>query len=145
MLVNRIFSYLAAVLAAHVLSTVTGAQIILAEIQGFGLEVSLADRISASFHDVISLATTLPLLIAPAFLVGFVIAWAGARFVGGRRDLWVMAAGLSSLPAGLLVLRSMLGAAPFAAARTGTGLVLMALCGLAGGWVYARMTREGPA
>jgi hypothetical protein len=53
-----------------------------------------------------------------------------------------MAAGLISLPASLMLIKSLLGGTPYAAARTDFGMVLIALCGLFGGWLFARLTQK---
>jgi hypothetical protein len=54
-----------------------------------------------------------------------------------------MAAGLTSLPAALTLIKTLMGGTVFAAARTGFGMLLIALCGLMGGWLFARLVNRG--
>jgi len=142
-MVRRILAFIIAVLTAFLLSSVTGTQIVLSDIQRFGLDVSLSDRVAATIHDVSGLALTLPVLIAAAFLVAFLVAALGKRFLGGDRKYWFMAAGLTSVPAALWLIKLAMGGTLFAAARTSFGMLLIALCSMAGGWVFARLTQAG--
>jgi len=134
--------YILSVLCTFLLASIVGTQIVLADILSFGIEVSLSDRISATFHDIVGLAPTLSILIGAAFLVAFVVAALCTRFLGGKRMYWYLAAGFTSLPATLMLIKSMMGGTLFAAARTGFGMLLIALCGLAGAWVFVRLTQK---
>ncbi len=141
-IVKTMLFFVLTVLATFLLTSAVGTQLVLSDIKSFGLAVSLSDRVSATIHDITGLVTVLPLLISAAFLVAFIIAALGKRFLAGHRSNWYMAAGLISLPASLMLVKSLLGGTPFAAARTDFGMVLMALCGLFGGWLFARLTQK---
>lgn len=136
-----IFGFLSAVLVTFLLASITGTQVVLAEILGFGLDVSLADRLSATFHDIVGLAPVLIILTGSAFLVAFPVAALCARFLDRSRTYWYLAAGFSSLPVTLILIKWFMGVTLFAAARTLSGMLLFALCGLVGGWLFARVTK----
>jgi len=134
--------YILSVICTFLLASIVGTQIVLADILSFGIDVPLSERVSATFHDIVGLAPTLSILIAAALLVAFVVAALCIRFLGGKRMYWYLAAGFTSLPATLMLIKSLMGVTLFAAARTGFGMLLIALCGLAGGWVFARLTQK---
>ena len=140
--IKVVTAFIAVLFAVYLLISIVWTQIVLAEVKSFGLAVSLSDRIAATLHDIVGLAEMLPWLIVPALLVAFIVAALGKRFMGGNRTYWYLAAGLTSLPAGLILLELVLGGAPYAAARTGFGLSLIALCGMAGWWLFARLTQK---
>ena len=135
--------FIATVLATFLLASIVGTQLVLADILGFGLVVSSADRVSATIHDIAGLATMLPILISVTFLLAFIIAESGRRIMSGKHTYWYMAAGLTSLPAALTLIKTLMGGTVFAAARTGFGMLLIALCGLIGGWLFARLVNRG--
>ena len=142
-LIKTMLYFIVAVLATFLLASIVGTQLVLADIQGFGLVVSSADRVAATIHDIAGLATMLPILISVTFLLAFIIAESGRRIMSGRRTYWYMAAGLTSLPAALTLIKTLMGGTVFAAARTGSGMLLIALCGLIGGWLFARLVNRG--
>lgn len=141
-IVKTVLYFFVTVLITFLLASIVGTQIVLADILSFGLDVPFSDRISATFHDIVGLAPALSILIAAAFLVAFVVAALCSRFVGGNRMYWYLAAGFTSLPATLILIKSLMGGTLFAAARTGLGMFLIALCGLVGGWLFARLTQK---
>ena len=142
-LIKTMLYFIVAVLATFLLASMLGTQLVLADILSFGLVVSLSDRVSATIHDIAGLATMLPLLISVTFLLAFIIAESGRRILTGKRTYWYMAAGLTSLPAALTLIKTLMGGTVFAAARTGSGMLLIALCGLIGGWLFARLVNRG--
>jgi hypothetical protein len=141
--IRTMLYFINAVAATFLLVSIAGTQLVLADILSFGLAVSLSDRVSATIHDIAGLATMLPLLIGVTFLLAFIIAESGRRILAGKRTYWYMAAGLTSLPAALTLIKTLMGGTVFAAARTGFGMLLFALCGLIGGWLFARLVNRG--
>jgi ABC-type multidrug transport system permease subunit len=129
-------------MTSFLLASIAGTQIILADIKSFGLGVSFSDRVSATLHDIIGLGPSLSIMIGAAFLVAFIVAALCYRFLGGKRTYWYLAAGFTSIPATLLLIKTLMGGTLFAAARGGLGMLLIAICGLAGGWVFARLTEK---
>jgi len=142
-LIRTLLYFVVTVLVTFLLVSIIGTQLVLADILSFGLVVSLSDRVSATVHDILGLATMLPILISVAFLVAFVIAETARRVLNGKRSYWYMAAGMTSLPASLILIKTLMGGTVFAAGRTGAGMLLIALCGLFGGWLFARLLQKG--
>ncbi len=142
-LLKTLLYFIVTVLATFLLVSIVGTQLVLADILSFGLPVSLSDRVSATIHDILGLATMLPILVSVTFLLAFVIAETVRRVLNGKRSYWYMAAGVTSLPASLVLIKTLMGGTVFAAARTGIGMLLIALCGLFGGWLFARLMRKG--
>ena len=139
--IKSILSYFAAIVVAYLLTSAMGTQFVLADIKSYGLAVSLSDRVATTLHDIFGLVPVLLILVSATYLVAFIIAALGHRFVGGRRLYWVLAAGFTSLPATMMLIKTTMGVTPFAPAGTGFGQLLIALCGLTGAWVYARLTQ----
>ena len=132
--------FISAVIDAALLTSVVSTQLVLADVRSFGLEVSIGDRLAATVHDLIGLMLPLLILIGLSFLVSFVIARYAVRIIGGNRTLWYMAAGFTSVPAALLIIKYFLGGTMLAAARTSLGMFLVACCCMAGGWIFAFLT-----
>jgi len=141
--IKTLLYFIVTVLATFLLVSIVGTQLVLADILSFGLVVSLSDRVSATVHDILGLATMLPILISVTFLLAFVIAETARRVLNGKRNYWYMVAGMTSLPASLVLIKTLMGGTVFAAARTGAGMLLIALCGLFGGWLFARLLQKG--
>ena len=140
-IIKVLLVFIFSVLITFLLASIIGTQIVLADILSFGLDVSLSDRISATLHDILGLAPTLSILISAAFLVAFVVAALCKRLLGGNRAYWYLAAGFTSLPATLVLIKLIMGGTLFAATRTGFGMLLIAVCGLVGGGLFARLTK----
>jgi len=143
--IKSILSYLVATVVAYLLTSAMGTQFVLADIKSYGLVVSLSDRVAATLHDIAGLVPVLLILVSATYLVAFIIAALGHRFMGGSRLYWFLVAGFTSLPATMMLMKSTMGITPFAPAGTNFGLFLIALCGLAGAWVYARLTQNKEA
>jgi len=140
-----ILAFFFAVVTSHLLTSIVGTQFVLADIRSYGLTVSLPDRFAASLHDIHGLVPTLPILIGVTFLVAFIVAALGHRFLHGNRKYWYMAAGFTSMPITMMLIKSTLGATPFAPAGTFTGLLFIAMCGMAGACLFARLTLKKEA
>lgn len=134
---KTIIFFLAAVILATLLTSVASSQLILAEFQSFGLEVSLADNLSTTIKDIVGLGPALLILISLSFFVSFIIAGYSQRFFGGNRVIWFVLAGLLSFPTTLLLMKYFMGLSPLASARTWMGLIIVSVCTMTGGWFYA--------
>lgn len=141
-IIKSMLYFMLAVAASYLSASIIGTQLVLADILSFGLDVSLSDRVSATIHDIVGLAGTLSILITAAYLVAFAVAALCIRFLGGNRTYWYLAAGFTSLPVALMLIKSLMGGTLFAAARTDFGMFVIAFCGLLGGWVFARLTQK---
>lgn len=137
---KTVLRFIATVLIAALLTSFVATQIILSELEGFGISVSLFDRFVTTMTDLIGLGITLVVLIAPGFLIGFVIAKYAHQFIGGNRKLWYAAAGLLSFPVTLYLIKYFMGVTLLASARTPWGMLLAGLCCMFAGWLFATFT-----
>jgi hypothetical protein len=128
--------FLLSVLVATILTCVSSTQLILADVQSFGLDVSFTDRLISTGKDLIGLGPSLFILISPGFLIAFIIAKYASQFIGGNQKLWFMLAGFASFPTTLLIIKLFLGVTILASARTSTGLLIAGCCGLVGGYLF---------
>ena len=139
-MMKSIAFFLIAVVDAAILTSIVSTQLVLADVQSFGLEVSAGDRLQTTLADLLGLAVPLLMLIGLCFLIAFTIARYAIRMIGGNRMLWFMAAGFTSVPAGIVVIKYFMGGTLLASARTPLGMALIACCSMAGGWVFAYLT-----
>ena len=132
-------AYLAAVAAAAVLGCAASTQFTLNGLGGFGIDVPLADRLSATVHDIIGMGPLYALIAAVAFLPAFVLATVLLRWVPGPRPFWFAVAGGAAIVTAILVIRYFVGGTIIGGARMPLGLLGQALaCGVAG-WLFARV------
>ncbi len=89
------------------------------------------------------LQTLLPVM-AGCFAVGFIVATFCHKWFGGRRDLWYIAAGASSIVCTLMMMSTMMQLMPVAGARDAGGMVLISLAGALGGLVFSRLSLQPP-
>jgi hypothetical protein len=133
-------AFLVAVLCTSVLASIFSTQFVLAGLQGLGIPIPLADRLSMTVADF----GILPVIMIAAglcFLIGFTLAGFLAAKLGGDRRLWFVVAGASALVAELLIMSATLGLMPIPGARSAGGLMAQGVAGAAGGWVFAELTQ----
>lgn len=136
---KTIVIFVTAVVFAAILTSIVSTQLVLADIQSFGLAVSLGDRLQATLHDLLGLALPLVMVIGLSFLVAFIVARNAIRMIGGSKMIWYMAAGFTSVPAGIFLIKYFMGGTLLASARTSLGMLLVACCCMAGGWLFAHL------
>jgi len=141
-MVKTVLRFIAAVLIAALLTSLVSTQIILSELAGFGISVSLNDRIFTTLTDLVNLGITLFVIIAPGFLIGFIIAKYAHQFFGGNRKFWYAIAGFSSFPVTLYLIKYFMGITLLASARTSWGMLLAGLCCMLAAWLYATYTHN---
>lgn len=139
MLKSAVF-FVVAVVDTWILTSIVSTQLVLADVSGFGLQVSIGDRVSATLHDLLGLAPALLPITGVGFLIAFTAARNAHRIVGGGRTAWFTAAGFVSLPAAMLIMKFSMGLTGLAAARTPAGLLLVGCCSLTGGWLYGYLS-----
>lgn len=131
-------AYIAAVATAAVLGCAGSTQFVLAGLSGFGIEVPLADRLSATAHDIAGMGPLYALIAAVAFLPAFVIATL-LRWVPGPRPFWFAVAGGAAIVTAILIIRFFVGGTVIGGARTPLGLLVQALGSGVAGWLFARL------
>ena len=133
-----------AVLATSLLGSIFSTQFVLAGLQGLGVEIPMADRLSMTMAD-FGILPLMGLLYAICLLIGFLIAGLCAAKIGGSRRVWFMAAGATAVICELLFLSSSMELMILAGARTTAGLMAQGVAGGIGGWVFATMTAKPSA
>jgi hypothetical protein len=144
MFIRNASAFLAAVLLTYTLASVAVTQAALAQLQAIGVFISMAVRLRTTGLDLLGMSTSLLPLIALALAVGFVIASGLARVLPRLRLLLLLAAGGVALLALHAALLAVLGVTPFPATRTYPGLGLQLASGVAGGYLYWRLSRVRP-
>jgi len=135
-----IIGYAVGIVAAFLLGSMLGTQVVLASVQSMGLEVSWAARVDATLDDLLGLSATL----LPVMALVLVVVWGlydviMARMRSARGPYhYALVGGLC-----ILALHPLLGAAldvdVFAATRSWFGLLTQAIAGAFGGWCCGRL------
>ena len=131
-------AYVLAVAAATVLGCAASTQFTLNGLSGFGIAVPLADRLSATVHDIAGMGPLYALIVAVSFVPAFAIAATLLRWVPGPRPFWFAVAGAAAIVAAIVIIRYLLGGTIIGGARTASGLMAQALACAAAGWLFAR-------
>lgn len=139
LLAKKLGIYLGAVLAAYVLAVVTASQHVAASLASMGVAVGPGDRAAMALADLAGMAGMFLPLIAFGFLAAFLVAALLCRWLSRWRIPIYVLAGAAALAAIHLLLHLALGLTPVAIARSTGGLLVQALAGAAGGWVYATL------
>jgi hypothetical protein len=133
----------AAALAATVLGIVLQSQFVLAGLRGLGARIGVAESLRFTLDDIIAMTPFYGLeLIAPAFLVAFVIAGLlQSRTPVPRAVAFTIAGGsaIGVLLTGIVVFE---GIHPIAGSRGWAGMACQCAAGAAGGLLFARLTRQ---
>lgn len=136
LLAKKLGIYLVAIITAYFLAVVTATQHIVASLGSMGVEVGFADRFAMTLADLTGMAGMFLPLIAFGFLVAFLATALLCRWLSRWRTLLYVLAGAAALAAIHLLLHLVLGLTPVAIARSAGGVLVQAMAGAAGGWVY---------
>ena len=135
-MLRGIIAFFPAVIGAYVLGSVLATQVILANVSSLGLPVTLRDRLHATGHDVLGMATSyLPLMLI-AFLVAIPVAVYLGRLLPKHQALLFTLAGVVAVIALHLTMKAVLGLNGVAAVRELHGLVLQGGAGGLGGYLF---------
>jgi len=126
-----------------VLGCAGSAQFMLAGLAQLGIEMSLAQRLSTTFSDIVGMGPTYTIIAAVAFLPAFGIAAVLMRWVPGPRPFWFAVAGGAAIVTAILIIRQVTdGATIIGGARTPLGLVVQAGAGAAAGCLFGWILRR---
>lgn len=143
-MVRVLRAFFPAVLIAYLLASVIFTQSILATVQSFGLDVTIAERIAATWHDIIGMSSSYLLLMLVAFVLGLPVAAALTRVLPNQRALLFTLAGFVAVVALHVIMKAALGVSGVAVTRTLAGLVGQGLAGAIGGYCYHLLSRPAP-
>lgn len=141
-LAKRLGVWLLAVAVAYLLAAATATQHVVAQLAGMGIGVPLGERVAMTLQDFRGLASMFLPMVAFALLVAFMAAALLCRWLSRWRLPLYLLAGAVGVVAIHLLLHLAFGLTPIAVARSTGGLVLQALAGAAGGFVYLLLIRR---
>jgi len=136
-----LIALVSAVLVTALLTSIISSQFVLTELQKVGVIITLGDRLSMTLSD-LGILKILGAVVAVCFLIGFIIAYLGEKYIGGSRTVWYMVAGFFALNSTLLIMSMALELIPVAGARTHFGLFFIGLAASIGGYVLASLSRK---
>lgn len=129
------------VLLTYVVASILVTQSNLGNLQMLGMEVGLADRAGATFHDIIGMSSSYLLLILVAFILALPVAAGLTRVLPGQRALLYALAGFAAIVALHVIMKTLLGVSGIAATRTLAGLMGQGIAGAIGGFCFHRLSR----
>jgi hypothetical protein len=141
---RRIGSFVLAVAVTYVLAVISASQHVAGSLESMGAEVGFGTRLGMIGHDLGGMATSFLPMIVIGLLVAFAVAALLLRWLPRYRYLLYAVAGAAAVVTIHLALNAAFDITPVAVARTGGGLLVQALCGAVGGYVYARFTAAAP-
>ncbi len=138
-----VLGFLAAVVLTVVWGSVVQTQYNLAALTGIGVDIGLGTNLRATFTDIFSgfSLTYAGYMVLPALLVAFFVAWLVVQRAGAPFLWFGLAGGLAILVAIPLVNWLSPLALLIGASRDFSCTILMAVGGVAGGLVFAWLTR----
>ena len=135
-------AFVAAVLVAYVLAVLMYTQLNLSNVVEMGLTVTMADRLSAAFHDLWSMNLLLA-LIAVGFAIAFLVTHLVLRVLPQLRYLgYILAGGLAIFMLDFSLYKVMGDMHVLAVTRTMIGTLAMCVAGAVGGYVFVRLLPE---
>lgn len=137
---KTVLFYISTVIDTTILVSVVSTQLVLADVSSFGLVVTMGDRLSTTVRDLLGVGPALLILIGCSYLVALPVAHFLHRRIGGQRLWWFLAAGFTSLPTAIILIKLAMGGTLLASARTPLGMFLVALCSMAGAWIFVWMS-----
>jgi hypothetical protein len=139
---TRLAIYLAAVMVAYLLASMTATQSVIYSLSGMGVDLSLSERAAMTFRDIGGMAGMFLPMIAFGLLVAFMATALICRYWNQWRIPLYLIAGAAALVCIHLALNLAFSITPLAIARTPAGLVLQALAGGAGGFTYVYLSKR---
>lgn len=133
-------AYVASVFIAYLLASVAATQVVLSQVSAMGVGVSPADRLSASLHDLLGLASSYLVLIAVAFALAMPMAAGLCRRLARQRALLYTLAGFTAIVALHMIMKAVLGVSGIAATRSLPGLLFQGAAGAVGGLCFHALT-----
>jgi len=140
-MVRVLKAFFPAVLLAYVLASMLATQSNLGNVEMLGMDVGLADRAGATFHDIIGMSSSYLLLILIAFVLGLPVAAGLTKLLPGQRAVLYALAGFTAIVALHVIMKAALGVSGIAATRTLAGLVAQGAAGAVGGLCFHWLSR----
>ena len=126
------------------MGSIISTQVILAKLEDMGLPVMFRDRLRATAHDLLGLATTYLPLMAVALLLALPVASRLGRLKPRLRVYCFGLAGFFAVIALHVIAKAVLGVNGLASVRELHGLLLQGLAGWFGGYLFFLFTAPAP-
>ena len=136
-----ILAFICAVLSTALIASIFSTQSVVASLEEIGINRDMLTRLKMTVTDLASIKL-LGLIVAACFLIGFLVAKFAQGWLGGSRLYWFIAAGATAWLCALLLMSYQLQLMPLAGARTNVGLLVQAMAGAVGGFLFAKMTAD---
>jgi peptidoglycan/LPS O-acetylase OafA/YrhL len=144
-LLRPLAAWLAGVIVAALLGSVSQSLGALRAIEGLGASISLADVFGTIAHDFVHFAPVWGAVVAVAFALALpVAAWLARRRVAWRVPLYALAGAVAVLTI-LLAMQASMGLMPIASARSLLGVAGFVLGGALGALACERVLSRRPA
>ena len=140
-MIRKLTAYLLAVIVAFILASITATQSVISRLAEMGVDLSFADRLRMTLHDIGGMSGMFLPMIAAGFLAAFLLTALLCRWLGRRPVALYILAGAVALITVHLAMNLAFGVTPIAIARTVGGLLIQGLAGAVGAYLYAYMNR----
>lgn len=132
--------FFAGVVVAAGLGSAFQTQYNLSRIAALGEPMPLSLRLSTMLQDLVHFAPIYAIIVAAGFLIAFAVAGLLSGVFKPYRPLLYPAAGFTAIMSALLIMSAMLPVTAISAARSGFGILFLAVFGALGAWLHARIT-----
>jgi hypothetical protein len=130
-------AYLLAVAVTYVLGAVLATQSVLSSLAGMGVDVSAADRVGTTAHDLLGMLPAYAPIIALALALALPCAALLTRVLPRWRHALYPLAGAVGIIAAHIIMRLLLEVTVIASTRTLDGLLLQGGAGALGAWSFS--------
>ena len=144
-MIKVLTAFIPATVVAFILASILSTQMILANVQAMGLDVSMSVRLSTTFQDLLGMASSYLVLITVAFVLALPVAGWLARRAPDRSALLFALAGFVAIAVLHLALQAALNIHPVPVTRTIPGFLGQCLAGAVGGWCFYRLRQRTQA
>jgi len=138
---RRVAAFLLALLVTYVLAATAATQSVLARLGEMGIVVTFDHRMGAIVHDLFGMLSSFLPLLGVGLLIAFLFTARVDRWVPGWRTPLYVLAGAAAVITVHVSLKIAFDITPVAAARSAGGLLIQALAGAVGGYVFAMSGR----
>ncbi|MEL6363433.1 MAG: hypothetical protein AAFR11_01165 [Pseudomonadota bacterium] len=137
-----IVAYLLAAATALVAASAASTHFVLAGLQDLGADVTLSERLSQTWKDLVGVAPAYGAVIAAGFGVALPVGWLVGQVLAPIRFLRFPAAGAAAIGLALFLMYRQFDVVPIIGAQSTPGLVAQLAAGALGGLVFAVLRKS---
>lgn len=131
-----ILRFFLSVIVCAAFISISGTQIVLANVDRFGLPpLTIADRLNSTWLDLQNFAPTLALVVLAAYLIGFTLAWLLGKW-WWKVSIWGFIAGLTAVPSAVLLINNLVGIEVFYITTQPSGWFVLLMGSVLGSMVF---------